>query len=159
MKNDLGDVPFVGFVAHEFDFPALHGRVGQMARDLLDAMIEAAIDAEADPSLGKFCYFLIVGHSDRQDSPNMTGEQRRADELEYSTLRAESAQSFVFEEIFNRMTAAGMTAPIDIANLKAVEMRTVACGSADLINKTPGNDEALRAENRRVHISCVSVTP
>src|SRR5690242_3348894 len=112
MKVDLGNVSCSGYVDHEFDFPALFSRLGQDERDGLEIMIEEAVTAEFDPPAGRFCSIVIVGHSDRVDVAAISPEQRRADELQISTLRAESAQAFFFSQLFDRLRAQGFDPPI-----------------------------------------------
>ena len=158
MRVDLGDVPFSGFLSQEIDFLALHTRSSQAAKDLLNVMIETAVTVESGATPGHFCSILIVGHSDRDDTPGRSPEDRRALELQNSTLRAESAQSFFFSEMFNRLQAQGFTAPVDIPSMQNVEIQTVACGAADLINLAPA-DESQRQQNRRVHFIGTAFTP
>jgi hypothetical protein len=159
MKVDLGDLPIAGYDTAQIDFPQRHAGLSQQARDLIDVMIESAVTAESDPKAGRFCSITFVGHADRVDVAGLSPEDRRKQELENSSLRAESAQAFVFSEIFKRLTSQGFTGPVDLASLVNVELRTVACGSADLINKAPGNDMEQRKQNRRVHLIGTVFTP
>jgi hypothetical protein len=94
---------------------------------------------------------LIVGHADRDDTPGRSGEQRRKLELDNSGLRAESAEAYVVNQIFQRLQAQGYTPPVDAASLQSVELRRIACGAADLMFTTP-QDEVERSTNRRVQI-------
>ena len=158
MRVDLGDVPCAGYASQQFDFPALHAQLSQAIRDLLDVMIEAAIAAEGFPDQGAFCIVIFVGHSDRVDTPGLTSEARRAQELQMSELRAESAQAFFFTEFVNRMLDRGLTIPADQASMTNVDLRTVACGSADLVHLVP-SDEQQRKDNRRVHFIGTAFTP
>jgi hypothetical protein len=75
-----------------------------------------------------------------------------------STLRAESAQSFFFVEMFSHLRAQGFTAPVDVASMQNVDIPAVACGAADLIHLTP-TSESERQENRRVHSVGTVFTP
>lgn len=157
MKVDLGDVPCAGFAEEQFDFPALHAQLSQQVRDLLEVMIESAVTAESDPAAGRFCTIVIAGHSDRVDTAGVTSEQRRAKELLFSTLRAESAQAFFFNELFVRLQNGGFVPPIDLASFQNVDISTVACGAADLIHLVPS--DAQRPDNRRVQIIGTIFTP
>ena|ERR1700738_3077036 len=159
MKIDLGNVPCAGYENEQFDFPQLHAQLSQGTRDLLEVMIESAVTAEASPEAGRFCSITIVGHADRVDVPGTSSEDRRAKELEISSLRAESAQAFVFNELFTRLTNQGFTAPVDLANMQNVDIDTIACGAADLVHTNPGNDLEQRKENRRVHFIGTMFTP
>src|SRR5215217_2805274 len=118
MKVDLGDVPCSGFQSRQFDFPALHAQLSQTARDLLEVMVESAVTAESDPDAGRFCSIIIAGHSDRNDTPGLSSEARRADELQFSELRAESAQAWFFDQLFNRLQSQGFTPPVDLSSMR-----------------------------------------
>jgi len=156
MKVDLGDIPCAGYGDHQFDFPALHPELPQEVRDLLEVVIESAVTAESDPEAGRFCSIVLAGHSDRNDS-GLSPEQRRADELEASTLRAESARAFLFDQLFTRLQSGGFLPPVDLASMRNVDMNVVSCGSADLNHPTPSNEQ--RPQNRRVQISATMFTP
>jgi hypothetical protein len=158
MKTDLGDVPCVGFASQQFDFPALHSQLNQNTRDLLEVMIESAVTAESDPNAGRFCTIVIVGHSDRVDTPGLSSESRRAQELQASQLRAESAQAWFFNELFNRLQSQGFTPPVDLSSMQNVDLMTVACGSADLVHLVPSGEQERR-DNRRVHFIGTVFTP
>jgi flagellar motor protein MotB len=125
---------------------------------LIDVMLESAVTAEAFPNEGRFCSITIVGHADRVDVAGKSPEDRRQLELENSTLRAESAEAFVFGEIFKRLSAQGFSAPVDKANMTNVEIQTIACGAADLIHKNPGNNLEQRKQNRRVQLVGLTFT-
>lgn len=158
MKIDLGDVPCGGFASQQFDFPALHAQLSQTIRDILEVMIESAVTAESDPNAGRFCEIVIVGHSDRVDTPGLSSESRRAQELQASQLRAESAQEWFFNELFNRLQSQGFVSPVDIASMQNVDIQTVACGSADLVHLVPSGEQERR-NNRRVHFIGTVFTP
>lgn len=158
MRVDLGDVPCTGFASQQFDFPTLHSQLSQTARDLLEVMLESAVTAESDPEAGRFCSIVIVGHSDRLDTPGLTSEARRAQELQASELRAQSAQAWFFSELFNRLQQQGFTPPIDLASMQNVDIQTIACGSAGLIHLIPSG-EPERKDNRRVHFMGTVFTP
>jgi flagellar motor protein MotB len=157
MKVDLGDIPCAGFGDQQFDFAALHQQLSQTTRDLLEVVIEKAVTAESDPLAGRFCSIVIAGHADRNDVAEISAEERRANELQFSSLRAESAQAFLFDQLFSRLQNGGFTPPLDLASMQNVDMTTIACGSADLIHLTPSSEQ--RPENRRVQISATMFTP
>jgi flagellar motor protein MotB len=157
MKVDLGEIPCAGFGDQQFDFPALHQQLSQPIRDLLEVVIEEAVTAESDPLAGRFCSIVIAGHADRNDVPGISAEERRANELQFSSLRAESAQAFLFAQLVSRLQDGGFPAPQNLALMQNVDMTTIACGSADLIHLTPSSDQ--RPQNRRVQISATMFTP
>ncbi|ALL70435.1 hypothetical protein K788_0001227 (plasmid) [Paraburkholderia caribensis MBA4] len=157
MKVDLGDIPCHGYGSEQFDFPALHAGLSQTARELLEVIVETAVTAESDPAANRFCQVIIVGHSDRVDTPGLSSEARRAKELEASTLRAESARAWLFNELFNRLQAQGFVPPVDLASMQNVEITSIACGSADLLHPVPSDEQRL--ENRRVHFIGMAFVP
>ena len=154
MKTDLGDEEIAGFESQQFDFPARLARTGP--NPVLETMVEAAVSAEAFPENPVFCYIVIVGHADRVDTQGLSSDQRRAQELESSTLRAESAQSWFFGQLADRLQAQGFTSPVDLASMRNVEIKTIACGAANL-KEAPANEPARK--NRRVRIFGSAFTP
>ncbi|MFF4603740.1 hypothetical protein ACFY12_13520 [Streptomyces sp. NPDC001339] len=138
-----------GYGDHKTDFKELFDALNSGIQNLIfDEVVIPAASAESEAA-GRFCVVVILGHSDRVDTPGRTPEQRRADELTVSTGRAESAKDWLFGQIAELVLAAGGIVPADIASLQNVSLRTAACGSADLKHLIP-SDPAQRAENRRV---------
>lgn len=158
MKTEFGDDPaepllFTGYGSDQVEFANVFNDdnlTPQTKRDQFEALIEACVTAESGVLPGSFISVLTVGHADRDDTPGETPEQRRQREHDNSELRAESAESFLFNQIADRLQAEGATVPADIDSLQSVEMRRVADGSAELMFPTPGNDEGQRKANRRV---------
>jgi outer membrane protein OmpA-like peptidoglycan-associated protein len=159
MKTDLGEALCAGYKAQKIDFPELHAQLDQETRGVLEVMIEAAATAETFPTGNRFCSIIILGHADRVDTPGLSAEQRRANELENSDLRAQSAEAWFFSQVAERLLAEGSDVPNDLGSLQNVQIWTVACGSADLVHKTPGNDEGKRQQNRRVRFIGTIFTP
>jgi hypothetical protein len=132
----------------------------QPKRDQFDALVEAAVTAESGTLLpGSFMSVLVVGYADRDDTLGRTPEERRQVEHDNSDLRAESAESFLFSQIADRLVTGGFTVPADVGSLQSVELRRLAAGSADLIFPAPGNDEGQRQANRRVQFFATAFTP
>lgn len=147
-----------GYGSHETDFKTLFDTLGSSLQNLIfDEVVTPAASAEAT-STGQFCAVMILGHSDRVDSPGLTSEQRRADELTASASRAESARNWLFNEIAELVQVQGGVVPADISSLQSVSLLTAACGSADLIHTTPSSP-AERAENRRVQFFVSTFSP
>ncbi|GII23367.1 hypothetical protein [Planosporangium mesophilum] len=121
-------------------------------------VIAPLADAEMVPEAGKFCVVSVIGHSDRVDTPGLTSEQRRADELSVSQLRAESTQAFLFAELFDLVQAAGGNSPVDLASMQNGAILTVAAGAADLKHVVPAS-ESEREENRRVVFLVATFAP
>ena len=157
--RELTEVPVSGYVTSEFDFPALLSRQSQALQDVVQSEIIAPLaDAEVVPEAGKFCVVTVIGHSDRVDTPGLTSEQRREQELSASRLRAESAQAFLFSELFELVQAAGGTPPVDLASMQNGAILTVAAGAADLVHTVPA-DEDQRRDNRRVDFLIARFAP
>ncbi|MFF7748374.1 hypothetical protein ACFZCP_03785 [Streptomyces sp. NPDC007971] len=147
-----------GYGDHETEFKTLFDTLGSALQNLIfDEAVTPAASAESG-SAGQFCAVMILGHSDRVDTPGLTPEQRRADELAASTSRAESARDWLFDQIAELVLAAGGIVPADIASLQNVALPIAACGSADLIHVTPASP-AERAENRRVQFFVSTFSP
>ncbi|TDB83265.1 hypothetical protein E1264_29070 [Actinomadura sp. KC216] len=157
--RQLTEITVSGYFSQEIDFPAVLQRQSQALQDLVrDEVIAPLAGAETVPGDGKFCVVTIIGHSDRVDTPGLTSEQRRAQELNASQLRAESAQAFLFSELFALVQGAGGTPPVDLASTQNGAIWTVAVGAADLIHTVPAN-ETQRRENRRVVFQVSAFTP
>ncbi|MFK0019845.1 hypothetical protein [Streptomyces sp. NPDC090798] len=138
-----------GYGDHETEFKTLFDTLDSGRQNLIfDEVVIPAASAEAETA-GQFCVVMILGHSDRVDTPGLTSEQRRADELTASTSRAQSTKDWLFGQIAELVLAAGGVVPADIASMQRVSLLTAACGSADLVHLTPSS-QAERAENRRV---------
>lgn len=158
MTKSLDDLPVAGFVAQEVDFSALFDRLSVNARTTInDAVITPAVDAERFPSNGQFCSVTVLGHSDRVDTPGLTSEQRRAQELGASLDRAKSAANWVWEQITLGLTNAGVIPPATLPLAQNFDIAIAPCGAADLIHTVPAG-EAERAENRRVQFLVSSFT-
>jgi flagellar motor protein MotB len=159
VARQLTDVQVAGYVSHEIDFPALLSRQSQELQDLVQAEVVAPlVDAEMVPEAGKFSSVTVIGHSDRVDDPGLSSEQRRADELSVSQLRAESAEAFLFSQVFDLVQAAGGTPPVDLASMQNGGIFTVAAGAADLLHPVPASEEE-RQENRRVQFLVAAFAP
>jgi hypothetical protein len=148
-----------GYASQQFDFGPVLAAQSQLTQDAFnDEVISACVDAELDPAAGKFCSVTVVGHSDRNDTAGLSAEQRRENERQNSELRAESASSFVFDQIFDGVQSGGGTPPVDQASMQNVTIFTVAAGSASLIVPTPA-DENDRQQNRRVQFLVTKFAP
>ncbi|MFI9809531.1 hypothetical protein ACIHEJ_35255 [Streptomyces sp. NPDC052301] len=158
MPKQVVDLPVGGYGDHETEFKALFDSLNSRLQNLIfDEVVTPAASAEA-ASTGQFCAIMVLGHSDRVDTPGLTSEQRRADELAASTSRAESARDWLFDQIAELVVAQGGVVPADISSLQSVSLATAACGSADLIHLTPSSPDE-RAENRRVHFFVSTFSP
>lgn len=161
MKTDYGKIIFAGYQSQKIEFVNVYNDNNLTSPDKradLEAIIQAAASAESGLAPGAFFELLIVGHADRDDTPGRTPEQRRALELENSSLRADSAEAYVLNQIFAALQNDGLVPPVDAESFGAVVFRKIACGSADLAFTTP-QSEGERATNRRVEIYGMAFTP
>jgi hypothetical protein len=148
-----------GYESQQFDFQPVLQAQSQATQSAFDTeVITACVNAEMNPGAGSFCSVTVVGHSDRNDSPGLTPEQRRENERQNSELRAEAAVSFIFDQIFARIQAAGGTPPVDQASAQNVTLFSVAAGAANLIVPTPATEDD-RKQNRRVQFLVTTFTP
>jgi flagellar motor protein MotB len=154
--RDLTDIPVGGYVSHEVDFAALFSRQGQPLQNLIQDEVVTPL-ANAELGDGTFCSVTVVGHSDRQDTPGMTPESRRADELAASRSRAESARDFIFNSFAEQVLQLGGVVPADLGSMQNGGIFTVAAGSADLVHTVPSDDQ--RPENRRVEFLIAKFRP
>lgn len=169
MAKRGSDIECPGFGAEKFDFPELLGSLPAEVRTiLLDDFVFPMYEAEGAVEFGtsvesrQYCSVLIVGHADRYDVAGATPEERRAKELFYSNLRAESAAAWLFRELCDRMETSGLTKPEKWAKASNIDLTIVACGAADLKepNPLPGDEgEAQRRKNRRVAFAISVLSP
>ncbi|MEV5936549.1 hypothetical protein AB0L56_28435 [Streptomyces sp. NPDC052079] len=159
MAKTLTDLPISGFVAQEVAFSQLFGRLSASTRNIIrENVIEPAVNAQHFPSNNQFCVIFILGHSDRVDTPGLSSEQRRAQELDASDKRATSAGEWVFDQITAALTAAGETPPSSVQDATNFDIVLMPCGASGLVHVTPAN-EAQRQENRRVQFVISSFIP
>jgi hypothetical protein len=144
-----------GFDAEQFDFPALLADLPGAQDFLGSEFLDPLFDAEGADGFGtsceqrRYCSVLIIGHSDRNDEPGLTSEERRAKELQFSELRAQSAAAWLLSQLQDRLQNQGITFPADWPSGVNVGLELVSAGAADLKFTTPAN-ESERKENRRV---------
>jgi hypothetical protein len=99
----------------------------------------------------------VEGHSDREDSPGLTREQRRQSELNASIGRANHATDGTFE-----LLAAALPGPFaatDWAELDQAGVMPTVAGGAHLIEAADSLTEEQRKRNRRVVFVLIRFAP
>jgi len=134
-----------GYASGETDFATRCGRLSAADMQTLEQLavrIGSAMNEQQSMAV-----LLLEGHSDRQDLPGMTTEQRRASELDASTKRVASAYQWFQARIAD---AAG---PPDCQDQwSRILLVPNAFGAATLINASP-TSEQQRLQNRRVALT------
>jgi len=150
----VNDVTIDGFDSHRTStkdaFLALPAeRIQQFEANILNPMVAAHLD----PAGARRVAVVVIAHSDRQDSPGMSDDARRQDEARISGQRADDATLFLFNQFLDEIQRAGgqlIDADGLFDNSLAVSVVRVAAGAGHLVHASPGNDESLRRQNRRV---------
>jgi flagellar motor protein MotB len=133
---------------HEFDFQTALTQLGDSS--LVDQLVSDLVAAEMEQS-GKFVTVTIVGHSDRNDTPGLSPDDRRADELDFSSRRGINALNWLLDHLQTGVQEAGGTVPIDWDSARFCSATLTAAGAAALAHPVPANT-GQRAENRRVDL-------
>jgi outer membrane protein OmpA-like peptidoglycan-associated protein len=154
-----------GYASGTFDFPELLASKPDLYRTMLvDYFLspmyaaERAVESSTALERRQYCSVLVLGHADRFDVPGVSSEERRAEELKSSQLRAESASAWLLGELSGRLEMAGLAKLDTWGEATNVELDVIACGAADLVHVVPANEDQ-RKENRRVLIEISTFTP
>lgn len=147
-----------GYHTGETDFATALDRKSREEQAAVFSLIDGLVQAEAHPEAGVFQAVCIIGESDRVDDPGLSGEARRARELQGSADRARSAGAWLLAQFQAGVTSAGGTAPTSFVDPLNVGVTAVFNGAADLVHPTPAN-EAQRRQNRRVQYSVMTFEP
>jgi hypothetical protein len=141
---------FAGYVAGEVDFAGVRDRhpTGPgTVRDELDRAVQRlASMVEADGAFGQFGTMTIVGFSDRNDTPGLSCDQRRASESSASFDRAGNAWLWLQDAVASQLIT---PRPEWWDSSSVVTWFFVPTGAAILAHDPPAN-EAERRANRRV---------
>lgn len=137
-----------GYLSHETDFPTLLNRRPDLQNPAITAIIDSAFEAFENSDGTKSAVVVIVGYSDREDSPGLTDEQRRASELQASQARADSASAWLLDKVNSIAQGIGMQIEIDWKGVATVAMESIGVGASDLAQ--PPVTENDRLNNRRI---------
>lgn len=137
-----------GYLSHETDFPTLLNRRPDLQDPAISAIIDSAFEAFENSDGTKSAAVVIVGYSDREDTPGMTDEQRRASELQASQARADSASAWLLDKVNSVAQASGMQIELDWKGVATVAMESIGVGASDLAQ--PPVTENDRLNNRRI---------
>ncbi|SIO63199.1 hypothetical protein SAMN05443247_09628 [Bradyrhizobium erythrophlei] len=133
-----------GYNSHETDFQALINRRPDLQVPEVSVIIDSAFEAFENTGGNKSAAVVIVGHSDREDSPGLTDEQRRASELQASQARADSASAW----LNSVAQASGMQIEVEWKGVATVAVEAIGAGASNLAQ--PPVTEQDRLNNRRI---------
>ena len=146
---DKLNVEIDGYKAGESSFNDVFARLQDSEkRQTFNAIVDTLVNAEANPSAGKFVAVLIMGHSDRQDNVQQfpTAEARRLSELQASINRAVTADEQLSDIVKSRLQAMGITPSPGFRNIAIARI----VGGASDLKQAVITSEEQRLKNRRV---------
>jgi len=147
-----------GFDSHISDFQSLLATKDQATKDAFNNTVISPCENAEEAAAGTFCEVVIIGHSDRNDNPTLTPDQKRADELQVSVNRAGDAKFFVFQQVSDLLSSVGVTPPPDENSSKNFVLEGIQAGAANMINPTPTTEDD-RKKNRRVEFRVTTFAP
>jgi hypothetical protein len=103
---------------------------------------------------GETAVLKIEGHSDREDSPGLSREQRRQSELAASVARANSATDGAFE-----LLAFEFPGLFPASDRAQVGVMPTGAGGAQLVESADSLTEVQRRRNRRVSFILIRFQP
>jgi hypothetical protein len=156
MSKSIFSIELQGFASGQTDFSAQLSTLPVEILEPFAKLIDGTFEASSDPSGVKFMSISIVGHSDRQDLPGMSNEQRRESERQASQDRADSASNWLLNKLAD-MQNPGDVIQLDWRSVSNIGAAVIASGAAQLINPNPGSNEDLRVQNRRVQFFVTSI--
>ena len=142
-----------GYESGSTDFSVALSALSPDVRNDYDFVIGVATSAIGSPDAT--CVLSVAGHSDRVDTPGVDRHAARAQELQASKDRAESAQQFITAEI--RSVVPDL--PEDLNDLPNFVL-VVRWSGAGLLEESAANlSEAQRKRNRRVQLRAIAFVP
>jgi outer membrane protein OmpA-like peptidoglycan-associated protein len=137
-----------GYKSHETDFQTLLDRRPDLQAPEITAIIDSAFEAFENTDGGKACAVVIVGYADREDSPGLADEQRRASELQASQARADSASAWLLDKVNSVAQTSGMQLEMEWKGVATVAVEAVGVGASDLVQQPATEQDRLN--NRRI---------
>jgi flagellar motor protein MotB len=137
-----------GYTSGQTAFDPMFASVGLVERQQLLGVVQRIADGIADPAKGQLTSVVVVGHSDRQDLPSMSCDERRASEIAAARDRAVSAWDWVKARVTERLTVSGVDAGDWWETAPSITWSLVFAAAGMLQHDPPTPDE--RPLNRRV---------
>jgi hypothetical protein len=155
MQKNVSSMVVDGYGQNETDFLArLNQSPSKVQSDFKTLIIDPILAVLA--SSDQTAVLALEGHADRVDTPGLSREQTRTQELQASIDRANSASDGIFQTLASNSSE---DFPSDWADLMQVGIVLSACGGAVLINSGVSLSEPERQQNRRVKLTLVSFLP
>src|SRR3954447_3717322 len=137
-----------GYKAHQTDFGELIAKRPDLQTPEVTAIIDSAFEAFENTDGNESCTVVIVGHSDREDSPGLSDEQRRASELQASQARADSASAWLLDKMNSVVQDSGMQIELDWKGVGTVAVEAIGVGASNLVTQPMTEEDRLN--NRRI---------
>jgi len=159
MLKELTSIVIDGYLPNQTDF---RQRLNECPSEIQDEFKRLIIDpllavVESFNQTPRPTAALTIGaHSDRLDSPALSREECRIQEVNESIARVKSADLGIFQILSE---TSPLALPADWADLDNVAITTVYAGAANLIHSSDALSDFQRQQNRRVIISLVCFLP
>lgn len=155
MIRSITECIFDGYGSGQTDFLVrLNQADPALAVDFEISIITPLLEVLANPD--QTGVLTITGHSDRVDTPGLTREQRREQELQASADRSDSAEAGIKQILASRMAG---PAPADWDDVQQLAFLSRVAGAAVLKEGGASLSEQQRRRNRRVQFRVVRFQP
>ena len=155
MVKNVSSFVLDGYGSGETDFAGRLQTSSQQAQDDFALSIRDPIVAVLS-STDQTAVLCAVGHSDRVDTEGTSREQRRAQELQASIDRVNSAVDGIYQLVAAQIAA---EIPTDWGEVTNVGVKPVAAGAAVLVESADALSEEQRLRNRRVELALFVFLP
>lgn len=142
-------ITIAGYPAGQTDFDPIFASAGLEERQQLLGLVQRIADGIVDQESGQFTSIVVVGHSDRQDLPSMTCDERRASEIAAARDRGVSAWEWMKARVTERLAVSGVEAGDWWETAPSVNWSLV-FAAAGMLQHDPPTAEDQRRLNRRV---------